>query len=99
VFDAGIAMVILAAVVDWSAEHSLRAAWPAPLTICGFFAVLGLQTIGLPDCPSFVQFPPGGNACLADPNSRPNTWLALVGLTVGVVLGALELRHNRVRLR
>ena len=94
-FDAGIAMVILAAVVGWSVEHSLRAAWPALLATCGFFAVLGLETIGLPDCPSFVQVPPGGPACLADLNSRPNTWLALIGLVVGFVLGVLDVRHSR----
>jgi hypothetical protein len=99
VFDIGMAMVILAAVVGWTVEHSFRAAWPALLTVCGFFAVLGLQTVGLPDCPTSVEFPPGGTACLADPNSRPNTWLALVGLGVGFVLGALDLRHSRVTLR
>ena len=99
VFDAGIAMVIFAAVMGWTVEHSLRAAWPALLTACGSFAVLGLQTIGLPDCPFFVKLPPGGTACLADPNSRPNTWLALVGLGVGFVLGALDVRHSRVRLQ
>ena len=78
-------MLMLAAVVGWTVEHSLRAAWPALLTFCGFFAVLGLQTVGLPDCPSFVELTAGrtaveltsrGTACLADPNSRPNTWLA-----------------------
>ena len=99
-FDVGIAMVMLAAVVGWTVEHSLRAAWPALLTVCGFFAVLGLQTVGLPDCPSFVFHLAGTpTACLAGPNSRPNTWLALVGLGVGLVLGALDVRHSRVTLR
>ncbi len=104
VFDAGIAMLMLAAVVGWTVEHSLRAAWPALLTFCGFFAVLGLQTVGLPDCPSFVEtkltreLTSGGTACLADPNSRPNAWLALVGLGVGLVLGALDMRRSRVTL-
>ena len=97
VLDVGIALVILAAVVGGTVEHSLRAAWPGLLTVCGFFAVLGLRTIGLPDCLSFVQVPPGGTACLADPNSRPNTWLALVGLVAGIALGALDVRHHRVK--
>ena len=101
VFDVGIAMLMLAAVVGWTVEHSLRAAWPALLTGCGFFAVLGLQTVGLPDCPSFVELTSGGTAgtaCLADPNSRPIAWLALVGLGVGLILGALDVRRSRVTL-
>lgn len=98
VFDIGIAMLMLAAVVGWTVEHSLRAAWPALLTVCGFFAVLGLQTVGLPDCPSFVELTSGGTGCLANPNSRPIAWLALVGLGVGLVLGALDVRHSRVTL-
>ena len=107
VFDVGIAMLMLAAVVGWTVDHSLRAAWPALLAVCGFFAVLGLQTVGLPDCPSFVELTrqvtatfenatSGGTACLADPNSRPNAWLALVGLGVGLVLGALDMRRSQV---
>lgn len=94
-FDLGLVMLVLAAVVGWRAEHSLRGAWPALVTFCGFFAVLGVQTFGLPDCGTFTDVAPGAVACLAAPNSRVITLCAIVGLGVAFVGGALDVRRSR----
>lgn len=97
VFGVGVVLLALAAAVGWRAEHSLWGVWPALVTCCGFFALLGVQTFGLPDCGSFTQLASGAVACLASPNSRVITLSAIVGLVVGLALGTMDVASIRRR--
>jgi len=88
VLDFGLVILTVAIVLGLRSEHSLRAAWPALLLIAALFAAIDLPVFGLPNCDS------GAVACSANPYSRPEAVLALLGLFGAVWPAAPERGHQ-----
>ena len=96
VLDFGVLLITVAAALGWHSERSFGGGWAALLLACGLFAVLGLQTIALPDCGAIGQLASGPPACLANSESRTYTVFALFGVAVAVLLAERD-RQGRLR--
>jgi len=91
VFDLGAVFALLALGLTVAVERSLRTAWPLLLVTAAFPALVGLHTLGLPDCGATLTYP--GTACLAVPESRQITIVALIVVAVASGLGAWDARR------
>jgi hypothetical protein len=90
VFDLGVVFAIAALVVALVTERSLRGSWPLLLTAAGFPAIVGLQTLGLPDCTGTLR---PGTPCLVFPTGRTVTAAALALTAASLGLGIWDLRR------
>jgi hypothetical protein len=91
VFDIGAVFALLALGLAVAVERSLRTAWPLLLVTAAFPALVGLHTLGLPNCGATLTYP--GTACLAEPESRQITIVALIVVAFACGLGVWDVRR------
>ncbi|HEY8758972.1 MAG TPA: hypothetical protein VIN74_10800 [Candidatus Limnocylindria bacterium] len=91
VFDLGAVFAVGALLLAIVAERSIRRSWPLLLMAAGFPAVVGLRTLGLPDCGPTLAL---GTACLAAPLTRQITVVALAAAALAIGLAGVDLRRE-----